>query len=75
MTRNLVLLLIDKSEIVNDIHFSSGLSVSDHLAYSAYLLCNQEIKILKQSNIIFIKMTMIQSIRNFSQLIVGNYTI
>ena len=31
--------------------------------------------ILKQQNKIFIKVTMIQLIRNFSQLIVGNYTI
>ena len=35
MADNLDLLLVDKSEIVNGIQFSSGLDVSDHLAYSA----------------------------------------
>ena len=43
MANNLEILLVDKSEIVNDMHFSSGLGVSDHLAYSACLLCNPEI--------------------------------
>ena len=38
------LLLVDKREIVNDIQFSSGLGASDHLAYSAYLRCNPEIR-------------------------------
>ena len=37
------LLLVDKSEIVNDIQFSSGLVASNHLAYSAYLICDPEI--------------------------------
>ena len=43
MANSLDLLLVDKSEIVNDIQFSSGLGASDHLAYSAYLLCDPEI--------------------------------
>ena len=38
MANILDILLVDKSEIVNDIQFSSGLGASDHLAYSAYLL-------------------------------------
>ena len=38
------LLLVDKSEIVNDIQFCSGLGASDHLVYSAYLLCDPEIR-------------------------------
>ena len=43
MANNLVLLLVDKSEIVNGIHSSSGLGVIYHLAYSAILLCNPDI--------------------------------
>ena len=35
---------MDKSEIVNGIQFGSGLGASDHLAYSAYLLCDPEIR-------------------------------
>ena len=35
---------MDKSEIVNGIQLSSGLGARDHLAYSAYLLCDPEIR-------------------------------
>ena len=34
---------MDKSEIVHKIKFYCGLGASDHLSYSAYLVCNPEI--------------------------------
>ena len=37
-------MLVDKSEIVSDILFSSALGASDHLSYSAYLICNPEMR-------------------------------
>ena len=60
-----------KSEIVNDIHFSNELGACDHLAYSAYLLpvCNSEINDSEALEYNFIKVTMIQFTRNFSQVI------
>ena len=44
MAHILDLLLVNKSELVNYIQFSSGLGASDHLAYSAYLLCDPGIR-------------------------------
>ena len=69
------LLSVDKSEIVNDIQFSSGLGASDHLAYSVYLQCDPEIRDSETLKYNFIKVTMFQLIRNFNQWNGGNYTI
>ena len=44
MAHILDLLLVNKSELVNYIQFSSGLGASDHLDNSAYLLCDPGIR-------------------------------
>ena len=38
------LLLVDKSEIVSDMQFSSALKTSDHLSYSAYVISNPDMR-------------------------------